>query len=62
MMVVGGAIVPEIQGLLADKFGYQPSFAIVLLCYLYILFFALRGYRNLNPAKTADSLAPAVIQ
>jgi FHS family L-fucose permease-like MFS transporter len=62
MMVVGGAIVPEIQGLLADKFGYQPSFAIVLLCYLYILFFALRGYRNLNPAKAADSLAPAVIQ
>jgi FHS family L-fucose permease-like MFS transporter len=59
MMVVGGAIVPEVQGLLADKFGYQPSFAIVLVCYLYILFFALRGYRNLNPV---EELAPAVVQ
>jgi FHS family L-fucose permease-like MFS transporter len=62
MMVVGGAIIPEIQGLLADKFGYQPSFAIVLLCYLYILFFALRGYRNLSPVQATDSLNPGVIQ
>ncbi len=46
MMVVGGAIIPEIQGFLADRFGYQLSFAIVLLCYAYILFFALRGHRN----------------
>jgi FHS family L-fucose permease-like MFS transporter len=44
-MVVGGAVIPEIQGLLADKFGYQHSFGIVLLCYAYILFFALSGYR-----------------
>jgi MFS transporter, FHS family, L-fucose permease len=59
MMVVGGAIIPEVQGWLADKFGYQPSFAIVLVCYLYILFFALRGYRNLN---AGEALSPAVVQ
>jgi FHS family L-fucose permease-like MFS transporter len=62
MMVVGGAIIPEMQGLLADKFGYQPSFAIVLLCYLYILFFALRGYRNLNAVEATNALNPDVIQ
>jgi FHS family L-fucose permease-like MFS transporter len=62
MMVVGGAIIPEIQGLLADKFGYQPSFAIVLLCYLYILFFAIRGHRNLNAVEATDSLNPGIIQ
>jgi len=45
MMVVGGAVIPEIQGLLADKFGYQHSFAIVLLCYAYLVYFALSGYR-----------------
>ncbi|MGI4829550.1 MAG: sugar MFS transporter [Janthinobacterium lividum] len=45
MMVVGGAIIPEIQGLLADKFGYQHSYIIVLLCYAYLIFFALSGHR-----------------
>jgi FHS family L-fucose permease-like MFS transporter len=58
MMVVGGAVIPEVQGLLADKFGYQHSYAIVLVCYLYILFFAVRGYRNLN---AGDVLGPGVV-
>jgi MFS transporter, FHS family, L-fucose permease len=49
-MVVGGAVIPEIQGFLADKFGYQRSFAVVFLCYAYIFFFALKGHRNLNAA------------
>jgi FHS family L-fucose permease-like MFS transporter len=61
-MVVGGAIIPEIQGFLADKFGYQPSFAIVLLCYAYILFFALRGHRNLATPEPSGSLNPGIIQ
>jgi len=50
-MVVGGAVIPEIQAYLADAFGYQPSFIVVLLCYAYILFFAVRGYRDLGLAK-----------
>jgi MFS transporter, FHS family, L-fucose permease len=62
MMVVGGAVIPEIQGFLADSFGYQRSFAIVLLCYAYILFFALRGHRNLNTQEVTNSFNPGVIQ
>jgi FHS family L-fucose permease-like MFS transporter len=54
MMVVGGAVIPEIQGFLADKFGYQRSFATVFLCYVYILFFALRGHRNMNASEIAS--------
>jgi FHS family L-fucose permease-like MFS transporter len=45
-MVVGGAVIPEIQGLLADAFGYQKSFIVVLLCYVYLIFFAVSGYRS----------------
>lgn len=44
-MVVGGAVVPELQGVLADTFGYQRSFIVVLACYAYLVYFALRGYR-----------------
>ncbi len=61
-MVVGGAVIPEIQGFLADSFGYQRSFVIVLLCYVYILFFALRGHRNLNAVEATNALNPGVIQ
>ena len=49
MMVVGGAVIPEIQGLLADKFGYQHSYLVVLLCYAYLIFFAVDGHRVRQP-------------
>lgn len=58
-MVVGGAVIPEIQALLADRFGYQPSFLVLLVCYGYILFFALNEHR---PGKAeADRLEPMVL-
>ena len=31
MMVVGGAVIPELLALAADRYGFQPSFVIVLL-------------------------------
>ena len=49
MMVVGGAIIPEVQGWLADHFGYQRSFVIVLLCYAYLVYFGVSGYRIRQP-------------
>ena len=60
-MVVGGAVVPEIQGLLADAFGYQRSFIAVLLCYAYIVYFALSGHRNLSAVVPSDSIPPAIV-
>ncbi|MFZ5844333.1 MAG: sugar MFS transporter [Pseudomonadota bacterium] len=46
-MVAGGALIPLLQGYLAglDGIGFQYSFAVVVACYLYILAFALRGYK-----------------
>ncbi len=43
MAIVGGAIIPELQGLLADRVGLHHAFVLPVLCYLYILFFAARG-------------------
>lgn len=45
MAIVGGAVMPVIQGLLADGIGVHYSFAMHTLCYSFILFFALRGSR-----------------
>jgi len=45
MAIVGGALVPYLQGVLADHIGLQPSFILPLLCYGYVIFFGLVGAR-----------------
>jgi FHS family L-fucose permease-like MFS transporter len=45
MAIVGGALIPLIQGVLADVIGILYSFFIPAICYLYIIFYGLRGYR-----------------
>ena len=45
MAIVGGAIVPFIQGMAADSIGIQPSFYVPLACYAYILYFGLKYAR-----------------
>jgi MFS transporter, FHS family, L-fucose permease len=41
--IVGGAIVPELQGVLADHIGIHHAFILPVLCYAYIIFYALKG-------------------
>jgi len=43
MAIVGGAIIPVIQGVIADHVGLHHAFVLPVLCYLYILFYALKG-------------------
>jgi MFS transporter, FHS family, L-fucose permease len=43
MAIVGGAIIPVIQGIIADHVGLHHAFVLPVLCYLYILFYALKG-------------------
>ncbi|ECL3020161.1 TPA: sugar MFS transporter [Campylobacter jejuni] len=45
MAIVGGALIPPVQGLVADYFDLLISYLVPLLCYFYILFFAIKGYR-----------------
>ena len=45
MAIVGGAIVPVIQGYFADRIGILSSFAVPVVCYLYIVFYGLYGHR-----------------
>jgi len=45
MAIVGGAIIPLAQGWIADKIGIHHAFFLPVICYLYILFFALSGSR-----------------
>jgi FHS family L-fucose permease-like MFS transporter len=47
--IVGGAVIPELQGVLADHIGVHHTFVLPVVCYLYIVFYALRGVRRGNP-------------
>jgi len=43
MAIVGGAILPVLQGVIADRIGIHHGFIIPVICYVYILFYALSG-------------------
>ncbi len=43
MAIVGGAILPLIQGVIADHVGIHHAFVLPVICYLYILYFGLSG-------------------
>ena len=45
--IVGGAVLPVIQGHFADLIGIQPAFFIPALCYCYIAYYGWRGSRIL---------------
>ncbi len=43
MAIVGGAVLPVLQGVIADHVGIHHGFILPTICYLYILFYALHG-------------------
>jgi MFS transporter, FHS family, L-fucose permease len=43
MAIVGGALIPLAQGAVADRIGIHHAFFMPVICYLYILYFALSG-------------------
>ncbi|MCG7534058.1 sugar MFS transporter [Pseudoalteromonas sp. OOF1S-7] len=45
LAIVGGAIVPLLQGMMADISGVQLSFLLPAVCYLFIGYFGLKGHR-----------------
>jgi FHS family L-fucose permease-like MFS transporter len=45
MAIVGGAIVPVIQGYVADHGALLYSFVVPAVCYLYIAWYGLTGHR-----------------
>jgi FHS family L-fucose permease-like MFS transporter len=42
---VGGAVVPLLFGWLADKVGIQYAFILPIICYLYVAYYGLSGFK-----------------
>jgi FHS family L-fucose permease-like MFS transporter len=43
--IVGGAIIPVVQGVIADKVGIHHCFVLPLLCYLFVIYYGFIGSR-----------------
>jgi FHS family L-fucose permease-like MFS transporter len=43
---VGGAAIPPLFGLLADKMGIQHAFVLPIICYLFITYYGIAGYKT----------------
>jgi FHS family L-fucose permease-like MFS transporter len=44
MAIVGGAIIPVIQGFFADKIGIHHAFVLPVICYLFIAYYGIKGH------------------
>lgn len=44
--IVGGALIPVLQGLVTDSFGLQPGFLVPLACYLYVAAYSMRKFHR----------------
>ena len=45
MAIAGGALLPLLYGKLSESFNSQQAYWIMIPCYLYILFFSIKGHR-----------------
>jgi FHS family L-fucose permease-like MFS transporter len=45
MAIVGGALIPPVMGLIADRVSLQTAVLVPALCFLVVSWFGWRGYR-----------------
>jgi MFS transporter, FHS family, L-fucose permease len=45
MAILGGALLPPLQGLIADHSSIQMSYIVPMVAYAYIAFYGLIGHR-----------------
>jgi FHS family L-fucose permease-like MFS transporter len=45
MAILGGALLPPLQGFIADKHGLQISYIVPLIAYAYVAFYGWKGHR-----------------
>jgi len=45
MMILGGALIPPLQGAVADAIGIHYSFFVPILSYIYLAYYGWKGYK-----------------
>jgi FHS family L-fucose permease-like MFS transporter len=55
MSIIGGAVFPALMGLISDASNIQRAFVVPLVCYAYVLYFAVRGYKPAAAVAAASA-------
>ena len=48
MAIVGGAVIPVVQGFIADAIGVHHAFLLPVICYMFIVYYGLIGHKHLQ--------------
>ena len=62
MAIIGGAIFPAIMGYISDMSNIRYAFVVPFVCHVYVLYFALRGYRPEQDLPKAAELQHIPVQ
>jgi len=59
MAILGGAVLPAIMGRVSDATNIRTAFIVPSVCYVYIFYFAVDGYKH-DRTRTEEtaSMAP----
>lgn len=57
MAILGGALLPAIMGRISDVSNIRTAFIVPLICYIYIFYFAVSGYKPGNVVAENTALA-----
>jgi FHS family L-fucose permease-like MFS transporter len=57
MAIIGGAVFPAIMGYISDASSIQRAFVVPLICYAYVLYFGLQGYKSSNEDPLPETVA-----
>jgi FHS family L-fucose permease-like MFS transporter len=58
MSIIGGGLIPPVMGRISDASNIQWAFLVPLLCYMYVIYFAVAGYKP-KPAASLQQTAIA---
>lgn len=60
MMILGGALIPPLQGLLSDCFNAHVAFALPLVCYAYLVWYGFVGCKKRRKELAKDECRAVV--
>ncbi len=57
MSIIGGALIPAAMGKISDLSNIRLAFILPFICYAYVTYFALSGYKTTGEAAVGEEAA-----